>query len=56
VFLIFSVDEFDAVLSEVTGVHKLVIDLSTVTFLDSTGIGAILRAIYQGQEHGFTVN
>jgi len=52
---IFTVDEFDATLSGVTGVHKLVIDLSAVTFLDSTGIGAILRAIYQGQDHGFTV-
>ncbi|WP_134686384.1 STAS domain-containing protein [Brevibacillus migulae] len=52
---IFTVDDFDAALTEVTGVQKLVIDLSAVTFLDSTGIGAILRAIYQGQDHGFTV-
>lgn len=52
---IFTVEELDAALLMVKEVRHLLIDLSRLSFLDSTGIGAILRAIYLGQDQGFTV-
>ncbi|WP_419882328.1 STAS domain-containing protein [Peribacillus sp. B-H-3] len=36
-------------------VEKLIFDFSDLEFIDSTGIGIIIEAIYQSQEVNFTI-
>ncbi|OIK09984.1 STAS domain-containing protein [Bacillus sp. MUM 13] len=36
-------------------VDKLIFDFSDLEFIDSTGIGIIIEAIYQSQEANFTI-
>jgi anti-anti-sigma factor len=51
----FTIGDFDAALEEMQDVSSLTIDFSRLTFIDSTGIGAILRAIHLSQEQGFPI-
>jgi anti-anti-sigma factor len=48
---------YDAITAAVTGSHAagVVVDLAGVTFCDSTGIGAIVRARNNGAAHGTSV-
>jgi anti-anti-sigma factor len=45
----------DPYLEEIDNIETLVIDLSELEFLDSTGIGSIMNAIYMSQEKDFTL-
>ncbi|KLV15214.1 STAS domain-containing protein [Bacillus altitudinis] len=47
-----SIDPF---LEDMTMVKRLVIDFSGLDFIDSTGIGSIMNAIYLSQEKDFTL-
>ncbi|KIL27588.1 STAS domain-containing protein [Bacillus altitudinis] len=47
-----SIDPF---LEDMTKVELLVIDFSGLDFIDSTGIGSIMNAIYLSQEKEFTL-
>ncbi|MEX2105079.1 MAG: STAS domain-containing protein [Bacilli bacterium] len=53
-----SIDIFDSYIDhnfeDFREITHLTIDFSHVLFIDSTGIGAILRAIYMCLEHGCT--
>ena len=42
----------DQRLSELSDVHKLVIDLSSVSFLDSSGLGVLVRTSNKLEDHG----
>ena len=42
----------DERLSQLTDVHKLVVDLSGVSFLDSSGLGVLVRTSNKLEEHG----
>lgn len=53
---IFTIEDFDNSLLELHDVSSLTIDLSRLTFIDSTGIGALLRAIYLAQEQNFPIH
>lgn len=45
----------DSKLEEIGKVKQLNIDFSGLEFIDSTGIGAIMNAIYMAQEKDFTL-
>jgi anti-anti-sigma factor len=45
----------DPYLEEIDNIEVLVIDLSQLEFLDSTGIGSIMNAIYLSQEKDFKI-
>lgn len=45
----------DSFLEELDAVDFLVIDFSGLDFIDSTGIGSIMNAIYLSQEKDFTL-
>jgi anti-anti-sigma factor len=40
-------------LDEINKIDSLIVDFSGLEFIDSTGIGAIMNAIYLSQEKGF---
>ncbi|MEH7381319.1 STAS domain-containing protein [Bacillus sp. JJ1533] len=43
----------DPYLEEIDEIEKLIIDFSKLEFIDSTGIGSIMNAIYLSKEKGF---
>ncbi|MFD2679173.1 STAS domain-containing protein [Bacillus seohaeanensis] len=45
----------DPYLAEIDSIEVLVIDLSQLEFLDSTGIGSLMNAIYLSQEKDFKI-
>lgn len=45
-------DLFAENVSDATDVEEVILDVSKMTFIDSTGIGAILELIYQLKETG----
>jgi anti-sigma B factor antagonist len=51
----FSVHEFRQALAEVASSRRLVIDLSTVPFVDSAGLGALIGGIRRVRECGGVV-
>jgi anti-sigma B factor antagonist len=51
----FSVHEFRQALAEVASSRRLVIDLSTVPFVDSAGLGALIGGIRRVRELGGVV-
>jgi len=52
---IFSIDAFDQALEQLEEITSLSIDLSGLQFIDSTGIGGILRAVYLSHEKRFAI-
>jgi anti-anti-sigma factor len=50
-----TVDKFDEHVQTLDSVSTLIIDFSELEFIDSTGIGAILRVIYRSQDEDFSV-
>lgn len=50
-----TVDQFNRLAGGLHGIDQLIIDLSGLEFVDSTGIGAFLQVIRLSQERGFTV-
>ncbi|MHB1405122.1 MAG: STAS domain-containing protein [Desulfitobacteriaceae bacterium] len=50
-----TVDKFDEHVRTLDSVSTLIIDFSELEFIDSTGIGAILRLIYRSQDEDFSV-
>lgn len=50
-----TVDKFDKYVQTLDSILTLIIDFSELEFIDSTGIGAILRVIYRSQDEDFSV-
>ncbi|MDI6881045.1 MAG: STAS domain-containing protein [Desulfitobacteriaceae bacterium] len=50
-----TVDKFNEYVHTLDSVLTLIIDFSELEFIDSTGIGAILRVIYRSQDEDFSV-
>ena len=42
-------------LTDIKGITMLILDFSNVSFIDSTGIGAIINAVYISQERNFKI-
>lgn len=47
--------DLDAALKQAQGAQALVVDLSKVDFMDSTGLSVIVSAIAAAREHGGTI-
>ncbi|SIR36156.1 anti-anti-sigma factor [Domibacillus enclensis] len=45
----------DVYLEEINGMDTVILDFSGLEFIDSTGIGAIMNAIYASEEKNFTL-
>jgi anti-anti-sigma factor len=52
---IFTIDTFNIYIDKLPNITTLTINLSGLTFIDSTGIGGILRVIYLSKEQGFRI-
>lgn len=46
---------FEAYIQEIENIEELIIDFSNLEFIDSTGIGMIMEAIYLSQEKQFVI-
>ncbi|MCM3443391.1 STAS domain-containing protein [Metabacillus halosaccharovorans] len=49
-------NHIDPYLENMEGFEMLIIDFSGLEFIDSTGIGSIMNAIFLSQEKGFKLN
>jgi anti-anti-sigma factor len=50
-----TINKFNDCVRDLSGISKVIIDFTSLEFIDSTGIGAILELIYTSNEEGIFI-